>query len=185
MIGVEAGRWIRDELGGEAEVAILENSAIISIVERSDGIISGIHEYAPNAQIVAREDALTPEQGMTAAETILLANPNLQVIVGFNDSTALGAYEAVHGAGRASDTFFIGGVDAVPDAIEKVKEGGIFRATVDIDPFGTGGVFLDTAIAIINAGGPIPFNEDPMPEDDWVVIPMRGVNTENVFDIFP
>jgi ABC-type sugar transport system substrate-binding protein len=122
---------------------------------------------------------------MAAAETILLANPNLEVIVGFNDSTALGAYEAVVAAGRDSDRFFVGGVDAVPDAIERVKEGGIFRATVDIDPFGTGGVFLDTAVDIINAGGATPFSEEPIGEEGAVVIPMRAVTPDNVFDLFP
>jgi len=184
MIGVQAGRWIRDELGGEAEVAVLTREAIGSIIYRTEGIIDGIHQYAPNAQIVSRQEALTPADGMAAAETILLAHPNVEVIVAFNDSGALGAYEAVVAAGRDSDTFFIGGVDAVPDAIARIKEGGIFRGTVDIDPFGTGGVFLDTAIAIINSGI-LPYNGDaPFPESDWVIIPMREVTPDNVHQLF-
>jgi len=183
MIGVQAGRWIRDELDGEAEVAILTREAIGSIVYRTEGIIDGIHEFAPNAEIVSRQEALTPAEGLAATETILLAHPNLEVIVAFNDSGALGAYEAVIAAGRASDRFFIGGVDAVPDAIDRVKEGGIYRATVDIDPFGTGGVFLDTAIKIIN-DGLRSYSEDAFPESEWVIIPMREVNTDNVFDLF-
>ena len=184
MIGVQAGRWIRDVLGGEAEFAVLSQPAIPTIVYRVEGIVSGILQYAPNAVFATEQSALTPPEGMAATETILLAHPNVEVIVGFNDSVVLGAYEAVIAAGRDSDRFFIGGVDAVPDAIERIKEGGIYRATVDIDPFGTGGVFLDTAISIINAGGPIPFRETPFPEADWVVIPMREVNLDNVFDLF-
>ena len=174
MIGVQAGRWIRDEMDGEAEVAILSQPAIGTIVYRVEGIIAGILQYAPDAQIVTEQDAMTPAEGMAATETILLAHPNVEVIVAFNDSGALGAYEAVMAAGRDSDRFFIGGVDAVPDAIERIKEGGIFRATVDIDPFGTGAVFLDTAIRVMNEG----------PLAEWVIIPMREVNPSNVFDIF-
>lgn len=174
MIGRQAGRWIRDELGGEAEVAILSMPAIGTIVYRVEGIISGIHEYAPDAEIVTEQPALTPAEGLAATETILLAHPNVEVIVAFNDSGALGAYEAVVAAGRDSDRFFIGGVDAVPDAVDRIKEGGIYRATVDIDPFGTGGVFLDTAIQVMQTG----------PMADWVIIPMREVNLSNVFDIF-
>ena len=175
MIGVQAGQWIRDELDGEAEVAILSQTAIGTIVDRVEGIIYGIHTYAPNAEIVAHEDALTPAEGLAATETILIAHPNVEVIVAFNDSGALGAYEAVVAAGRDSDRFFIGAVDAVPDAIERIKEGGIYRATVDIDPFGTGAVFLDTAIRVLNEG----------PIEEWVVIPKRKVNYGNVFEIFP
>jgi len=185
MLGLQAGRWIRDMMDGEAEVAILSQPAIGTIIYRVEGIISGIHEYAPNAEVVTEQAALTPAEGLAATETILLAHPDVEVIVAFNDSGALGAYEAVVAAGRASDRFFIGGVDAVPDAIQRLKEGGIFRATVDIDPFGTGGVFLDTAIGIINAGGPTPLYEGTFPEDDWVIIPMREVNPDNVFDLFP
>ena len=57
-IGWQAGRWIRDELDGEAEVAILTREAIGTIVYRTEGIIDGIHQYAPNAVIVSRQEAL-------------------------------------------------------------------------------------------------------------------------------
>jgi len=185
MIGVQAGRWIRDELDGEAEVAILTREAIGSIVYRTEGIIDGIHQFAPNAEIVSRQEALTPAEGMAATETILLANPNVQVIVAFNDSGALGAYEAVMAAGRDSDTFFVGGVDAVPDAIARIKEGGIYRGTVDIDPWGTGALFLNTALEIINSGTLREYSEDPIPESDWIIFPMREITPENVNQIFP
>ena len=183
-IGVQAGEWIRDNLDGEAEVAILTREAIGSIVERTEGIIDGIHQFAPNAQIVSRQEALTPAEGQTATENILQANPNVQVIVCFNDSGALGAYEAVMAAGRDSDVFFVGGVDAVPDAIARIKEGGIYRATVDIDPWGTGGLFLRIALDVIE-NGLRPFSEDPIPESEWVHFPMVPINYDNVFTLFP
>jgi len=184
-IGVQAGRWIAEHLDGEAEVAILTREAIGSIVYRTEGIIEGIHQYAPNAEIVSRQEALTPAEGQAATETILQANPNVQVIVAFNDSGALGAYEAVMAAGRDSDTFFVGGVDAVPDAIARIKEGGIYRGTVDIDPWGTGGLFLDTAISIINSGNLRDYSEDDIPESEWIHFPMIEVTQENVNQLFP
>jgi len=184
-IGVQAGRWIRDELDGEAEVAILTREAIGSIVYRTEGIIDGIHQYAPNAEIVSRQEALTPAEGMAAAETILLAHPNLEVIVCFNDSGALGAYEAVIAAGRDSDRFFVGGVDAVPDAIARIKEGGIYRGTVDIEPWNTGALFLNIALGIIDSGQLRAYSEAPIPEDEWVHFPMTEINFGNVFQLFP
>ena len=186
MIGVQAGRWIRDRLGGEAEVGILTREAIPDIVHRTEGIIDGIHRYAPNARIVSRQEALTPAEGMAAAEIMLTAHPNMQVIVGFNDSTALGAYEAVMAAGRGSATFFVGGVDAVPEAVARLREGGIFRGTVDIDPFGTGRQTIDIAMEFINGTrSRRAFSEAPIPRDTWISFPSREVNQQNVNQIFP
>jgi ABC-type sugar transport system substrate-binding protein len=186
MIGVQAGRWIRDRLGGRADVGILTREAIPSIVERTEGIITGIRQYAPNARIVGRQEALTPAEGMAAAEIMLAANPNLQVIVGFNDSTALGASEAVMASGRNTENFFVGGVDAVPEAIAKLKEGGIYRGTVDIDPFGTGRQCIDLALEFINGTRAVrTYSEAPIPRDTWLSFPSREVTQENVNQIFP
>ena len=185
MIGVQAGRFIRDTLGGAADVGILTREAIPSIVERTEGIISGIRQFAPNARVVSRQEALTPAEGMAAAEIMLAANRNLQVIVGFNDSTALGAYEAVVAAGRASDRFFVGGVDAVPEAIARLKEGGIYRGTVDIDPFGTGRQCIDLSLEFINGTrARRAYSEAPIPRDTWISFPSREVTQENVRQIF-
>jgi ABC-type sugar transport system substrate-binding protein len=186
MIGVQAGRWIRDRLGGEAEFGLLVREAIPDIVHRAEGIIAGIHQYAPNARIVSRQEALTPAEGMAAAEIMLTAHPNIQVIVGFNDSTALGAYEAVMASGRPTANFFVGGVDAVPEAIARLREGGIYRGTVDIDPWGTGRRSIDLAMEFINGTRQRrPFSEAPIPRDTWISFPSREVNQQNVNQIFP
>ena len=187
MIGRQAGRWIRDRLSGNADVGILTREAIPSIVERTEGIIAGIREFAPNARVVSRQEALTPAEGMAAAEIMLAANPNMQVIVGFNDSTALGAYEAVRAAGRAGPNFFIGGVDAVPEAIARLKEtGSIYRGTVDIDPFGTGRNCIDLALEFVNGTRQRrSYSEAPIPRNTWISFPSREVTQENVRQIFP
>ena len=187
MIGVQAGRWIRDRLGGRADVGILTREAIPDIVHRTEGIIAGIHRYAPNARIVSRQEALTPAEGMAAAEIMLAANPNMQVIVGFNDSTALGAYEAVRASGRATANFFVGGVDAVPEAIARLKEpNSFYRGTVDIDPWGTGRQCIDLALEFINGTRQRrPYSEAPIPRNTWISFPSREVTQQNVRQIFP
>jgi len=187
MIGVQAGRWIRDRLGGNADVGILTREAIPDIVHRTEGIIDGIRQHAPNARVVSRQEALTPAEGMAAAEIMLAANPNLQVIVGFNDSTALGAYEAVRASGRPTANFFVGGVDAVPEAIARLREANsIYRGTVDIDPWGTGRQCIDLALEFINGQREIrPYSEAPIPRDTWISFPSREVTQDNVNQIFP
>lgn len=168
--GKIAGQWIKDKLGGEAEVAILGHPVMEALVERAKGIKEGILSVAPNAKIVAEQTANTPETGMKAAETILQAHPNVKVIAAINDAGALGAMEAVKAAGKATEDFCIVGLDATPEAIEKIKEGSIFRGTVDIDPFGTGKQTIDVCLKVIEEG----------PIKEMVKIKMIPVTEENV-----
>ena len=173
VIGQEAGRWIRDKKDGEADVMVLDAPMLEAVIARAEGIVDGILQYAPNANIVAQQGAIEPDAGMRAAEATLIAQPNLSVIVGVNDGGALGAYEAVMAANRATDTFFVGGLDATPEALEKIREGGIYRATVDIDPFGTGKLAVDT-VAAVRAHG----------HQGVIVIPMNIVNASNIERFF-
>lgn len=172
--GEIAGKWIASNFDKEVEVAILGMPAMKALKERADGIVAGIRYHAPNAKIVARQSGNTPSKGMKAAESILQANPNVQVIVGHNDAGALGAYEAVKAAGKADENFCIVGLDATQQALDLIREGTIYRGTVDIDPYGTGVLVIDTAVKVLEEG----------PIDNMVNIPMKSVTAENIENYF-
>jgi ribose transport system substrate-binding protein len=150
MSGIEAGKWIKDKLGGRAKCAILAYDELKHVIDRSDGINDGILEMAPNAQIVVRQDAYLPDMGMKIAEAALQAHPDLKVIQGINDSGALGAYEAVRAAGKDTPDFWVGGNDATHEALEKIKEGGIYRCSVDIAPYQSGQLEVEMMMMLIN-----------------------------------
>jgi ribose transport system substrate-binding protein len=150
LAGEEAGRWINAKLGGEAEFAILSADVTAFVIPRSDGIRDGVLSVAPKAKLVARQDAFQTETGMTITESILQAHPNVKLICGMNDSGALGAYEAVRAAGKDSKDFFISGTDATTEACKKIKEGGIFRATVDMAPYESGKREVEMMYNMIN-----------------------------------
>lgn len=138
-IGTNAAQWINEKLGGVAEVLIISQDNVEAVVARGDGIQDTIMKLAPGAKIVARQAGDNPTKGMEITENIMQQFPNVKVITGNNDSGPLGAYEAILGMGKATDDFYIGGADATPEAIAKMKEeGSIYRATVDIQPFVTG-----------------------------------------------
>jgi len=169
-IGEHAGKWIAEKLGGKAKVAIFDYPELESIIARGDGIAEGILSVAPEAEIVARQSANNPEKGMANMENILQANPDVEVLVCVNDAGALGGYEAVMAAGKASERFYIGGLDAAPEALDKIKEGGIYRATVDIQPYQSGKLFVDTAIKVLESG----------PIEEVIEIPMKVVDSSNI-----
>lgn len=148
-LGLQAGLWIKNKLNGKAEVGILNYRSIPQVINREKGIEDGIHKYAPEAVVVASAQAGSPPDGMKVAENFLQAHPNIKVICGINDGGALGALEAVKAAGKAGNDFFIGGIDATDEAIAKIKEGGIYRCTVDQDPYGMGQKCVELAIKAI------------------------------------
>lgn len=167
--GRMAGEWLKKNATGPVEVAILDLPELAPLIDRAKGLEDGVKELYPEAKVVANQSASTPETGMKAAETILQANPNVKVILAINDAGALGAFETAKAMGKATDDFYIGGLDATPEAIAKMKEGGVYRGTVDIDPKGTGALCVDTALKVIKEG--------PMAEK--VVIPMFPVTQED------
>lgn len=171
VIGQAAGKWIADNLDGEAEVAILDYPEIESIIARADGMRDGLLEYAPNAKVVAQQSANNNADGMAAMEAILQSNPNVEVVIGVNDAGALGAYEAMMASGNVdAECMFFGGLDATQEALDAIKDGGIYRATVDIQPYETGRLFVDTAIEAIEKGG----------IEDTIIIPMQLVDASNI-----
>ena len=151
-IGRIAGQYIVDNLGGEAEVAILTYPELAPIIDRANGIKEGILEKAPNAKIVAEQSAATPENGAAAIEAIMQAHPNVRVVAGINDAGVLGAYEALAGMGVATEEFALFGLDATPEALAKMREGGMYKATVDIAPFEAGKAAIDLAVKVIETG---------------------------------
>lgn len=173
-IGENAGQWIAEKLDGKAKVAIFDYPELESIIARGNGIEEGILSKAPNAEIVARQSANNPEKGMTNMENILQSNPEVEVLVCVNDAGALGGYEAVMAADKGSDRFYIGGLDATKEALNKIKEGGIYRATVDIQPYETGKLFVDTTLKVLESGSIA----------DTIEIPMKVVDASNITDYF-
>ena len=136
--GVEAGKFIKNELGGEAKFALLAADCTPFVITRTDGIRDGILSEAPNAELVSRQDAYQTDTGMAVTESILQAHPDLAVIGCLNDNGALGAYEAMMSAKKDPAKTWIGGTDGVEQALKLISEGGMFRASVSMAPYESG-----------------------------------------------
>jgi ribose transport system substrate-binding protein len=160
-IGHNAGKWMQTHYKGPVEVGIIDYPELPQIIDRAKGIQDGIKELYPEAVFVARASAPDPEKGMKAAETIMQAHPNIKVIACINDGGCLGAAEAVKAMGKATPDFAVFGADATDEALAKIKEGGIYRGTVDIGPKGMGILAVDT-VGKLAAGEKLSSNQIPV-----------------------
>jgi ribose transport system substrate-binding protein len=134
-LGEYAGQWITDKLGGKARVVILGYQKGVWGQQRGGGIKDGVMAKAPNAEIVAEQDAISPTEGLNVTRSILEAHPDVNVILGVEDPATEGAYKAWIAAGKdKSDPHaFIGGMDGTVPALKLLKEGGtVYRASMAI-----------------------------------------------------
>lgn len=173
--GQIAGEWILEnfEDDTDAKVAFFTAPTQPILSERIRGLREGLLDLAPNAEIVAEQGAITTEEGLTAAETILQAYPDVNVVLTNNDAGALGAYEAFEAAGKTGAA--IVGLDATQEATDKIKEGGNFVGTVDNNAFGTGVLAIETLDILFDDEG----NVTPLDEPNFVdIIPVTKNNVE-------
>jgi signal transduction histidine kinase/DNA-binding response OmpR family regulator len=153
LLGVEAGQWATTHLPASKtlKLALLNYPLIPQIIQREEGIIRGIREtFGNNLEIVDRATAAETRQSLPIAERWLRLYPDLDMILAINDSSALGAYQAAVAANRNSaDSFFVGGIDAIEEALIALKEGGAYQATVSQPPEAIGVLTVRTLVAAI------------------------------------
>lgn len=135
-IGEQAGEWIKENLDGKAQVCIISQDNVESVIARGDGVEEAIKEICPDVEIVSRQAGDTLEGGMDIVESVLAQYPDLNVVVGTNDSGAIGGYQAMVNAGKEGDEYAVFSGDATDEALTYIsEENSIYRGTVDLFPY--------------------------------------------------
>jgi ribose transport system substrate-binding protein len=132
VLGDEAAQYIRTRLNGRAKVVLLTHDSLQFLAPRFTAMRDSLRSV-PGAVIVADISPLTVDEagGADIMRTILLANPDVDVVLGA-DTVVLGALVALREAGKARDTQFLGGIDGEPAAVEEIKRGGPYKASVSL-----------------------------------------------------
>ncbi len=148
--GEIAARKMSELLSGKGEVIVINNPAIVSVVDREKGFTEKLAEIAPDIKVVASQSGDSKrEKAQAVAEDLLQAHPNAVGIFAVNDEMALGALQAVIAAGR-QDTMNIIGFDASSEGISEIAKGSsAFKATVAQDPVGMGRIVAKTALTVL------------------------------------
>jgi ABC-type sugar transport system substrate-binding protein len=152
-IGREAGKWAKANAGSK-KAAICGYSLLDFLVVRANGIKDGFKEACPEGQVVYEVDAGYVQQGVAAGEALIQAHPDIQVVMGINDSGPVGMLEAFKAAGWTTADHNIGlfGCDASVDAVRALKEEGMFKCTISLDLMSTLLATTDAAIASAETG---------------------------------
>jgi len=140
-----ATQFIVDTLGEGAVVAELQGiTGASAAIDRS----AGFHSVADTKLEVAASQTANFDraQGMSVMENMLQANGDIQAVFAANDEMALGALEAISGAGK---NILVVGFDATDDAVEAVKAGRL-GGTIAQQPALLGATAVENAVSLIN-----------------------------------
>lgn len=130
--GMLVGRWLADQTKGEElKIALLSGDQGNEVgMERRLGVIAGLAEGqlensgTVSIDIVAQGWGLWGnEGGLNAMEDILTAHPDVNVVLGENDSMLLGARNALLAAGLADKVMLVAAADGQKEALELIKTG--------------------------------------------------------------
>lgn len=123
-----AGEYLAKLLGGKGTVAIINQPAITSVLDRVKGFKESIAKFADIAIVADVNGQGVRDKAMEAAADVLQAQPALDGIFGINDDSALGALDAVQQFKRSSVAII--GYDATPPAADAIRKGTPLKADV-------------------------------------------------------
>ena len=182
QIGVLAADYISDQLNCQGNVVEIQGLAGISVTEdRSQGFADELKKACPDGgiDIVAQQPGdFNPDTGLKVMENILTANDQIDAVYTHDDDMAQGVVQAIRNAGR-EDEMFLTGVGGSQDAMEQIKEGGLYRATFLYNP--------NMAATAVNMARLIGLHEGfselvPPEVPRQVIVPAAVVTQDNVDD---
>lgn len=113
---------INNRLDGKAKVVLLTQDTMQYLTPRFEAMRDAFSEL-PGVTIVAdiAPSPVTQESGFATMTTILLANPDVDVVLG-GDAVVLGALKAVRAAHKDRPDQFFGGIDGEPEGVAELKK---------------------------------------------------------------
>ena len=169
--GVETGKYVKANLGGKARVLAVDLPMLRPCILRVDGFMDGLRTIITDAELVHRIDGQgLKDQALQVATDALTADPDINVIYGCNDDSALGALQAFRAAGLDESELVVCGTGGEGNAfIHAMKEGGPYKVEAAMFPEAVGYECINMAVKL--------YNGEEVPEH-WVT-PTFALTSDN------
>ncbi len=188
--GVETGKYVKKFLGGKARILAVDLPMLRPCILRVDGFYDGIRSIIPDAKMVHRIDGQgLKDIALQVATDALTADPNINVIYGCNDDSALGALQAYRAAGLDDKKVVVCGTGGEGNAfIHAMKEGGPYKVEAAMFPEAVGYECINMAVKLFNKEKVPPHYVTPtaaLTQETWsnyysLVGDRRTINWDNV-----
>ena len=92
---------------------------------RRQGFLDGLKEGGLPFEILSEQTGdYQQDKGQVAAENMLAANPDVDLVMGLNDSMTLGAYNVIKGKPAYDNVYVAAAADGQKEGLALIKEGG-------------------------------------------------------------
>lgn len=130
-----AKEWIDAHYTGEETVkwGFLDIPTVELGVQEGAATEAAMKEILPNAELVANAGTLTVEEGLTNAESILQANPDLRVMLGLSAGAGVGGNEAMKAAsGGNYDDYALFSIDATEQEVVAIMNNEVLKGSISL-----------------------------------------------------
>ena len=177
--GKQLGEYARTFLNKDSQIAIVSHvKGVSTAVEREQGFREGLGDYADNIVDIVYCNSLY-EKSYELAQELMRKYPDLELIAGMNEYSAVGVGRAVSDAG-AKDKIAVVGVDCSQEAIN-LMEMGVYKGIIVQKAFRMGYIGVEETIHMLN-GDAVEKNIDSGCE---LVTPENMYNSDIERLIFP
>jgi ABC-type sugar transport system substrate-binding protein len=152
LIAQAAIDWVKANGNGEAKALVTTLTGLPSVSARWTEVERLFADAG--ITIVSMQDSADQASGLTIAEAVLRQHPDLNIIIGLNDDSALGANRAVVMAGKDPSKFFVGGQDGSYEALIEINKGATYRASSALMVNDLGHNIVNLALNAITGAGP-------------------------------
>jgi ribose transport system substrate-binding protein len=149
--GVETGKMFKKKFNGtQARVMNMDLPALRPCILRCDGFMDGFKSVYANVVEIHRLDGSgVKDLALQVATDALTADPNINVIYGCNDDSALGALQAYRAAGLDEDKLIVCGTGGEGNAfIHALEERGAYMVESCMFPENVGFECVDMAVKL-------------------------------------
>ncbi|WP_158837433.1 substrate-binding domain-containing protein [Polaribacter sp. L3A8] len=163
--GELAGEWLVKKMGKtKMNIALLSGNAGNPVGRtRKQGLLQGITEEQLRTQgkidLNVKTQAYTDwtyAGGLKAMEDILVAHPDINVVITESDVCVLGAIKAIAQAGKTDDILIVAGADGQKEAIKYIMDTNFYGCTAMNSPVQIGKNAVKCAIQFINGKKDFP-----------------------------
>ena len=146
-VGKAAAEYIKNELGGNAKIAILQFKSLLpeQSSARSGGFLDQLKDL-PGVEVVTDQDAWMQDKAITVGGDIITAHGDIDMIFAANEGGTIGATMAVKNAGKAGQ-IVVFGFDGSEQMVQLLKDDAdILQAVIAQDPYNIGVKTMETVV---------------------------------------
>jgi ribose transport system substrate-binding protein len=150
--GEFAVTWINKNIPASKKVVVahLTLSMFTDCVQRNKGFEEYLKANMKRPYEIYNDvGSGTRQGGLTAMENLLQAHPDINVLFGCNDDSALGGMSAMKAAGKKDAENLVIGFDGALKGFQEIMKGGMFRCDIAQQPYLYSTMLMERAVKLI------------------------------------